>query len=204
MQRKSLKKKASPKIQPSFKNQVSFISKKCPHCGFVYSGREKNDAIHYGSPFLTCPKCGESFVDKSYHELALEKKKNAGKPHFGSATFSSTIFGLVIMFFGITSKVRTGIIAGIVVGAVSILVIVCESIDYKKQLDFIKEEANRSADRLSDPEYAQKLKDSGFDVPEKYLPTEPASHASTEPEGQPPTDPSNQAPTEPSPTNPAN
>ena len=153
------------------KDQFSYISKKCPHCGFVYSGREKSDTFHFGSPFLTCPKCGESFVDKAYHELALEKGKNAGKPHFGGATISSSVFGLVIMFFGLFSKVRTGIIAGIVVGAISILVIVCEAIDYKKQLNFIKEESERSAERLSNLEYAQKLKDSGFDVPESYLQT---------------------------------
>lgn len=50
---------------------MTYVTKKCPHCGRTYQYAQSGEQRKYGSPFIRCPRCQNVFVDKDISEPAL-------------------------------------------------------------------------------------------------------------------------------------
>lgn len=149
----------------------------CPYCGKKFN--DYNAASQdYGSPIRECRYCKKKYLDRRYHEIAIEgysdkslNIKNSIKViligfimfviagglsaytiyfrgYYMMKGVASAFLGIIIMIFGIVDAVR--IKTGLKV----------------KSLENKKEE---SENRLSNKEYTQLLSELGYPVPDKYL-----------------------------------
>lgn len=157
----------------------------CPHCGTeVKDYREYG--WEYGSPIRKCEKCGNNYINKGYHEIAVEgiapdefdaKKSVHGillglAIVLGAAAATAAITWATIHFANVY-YVKI-IILGVVLAVIGLIFAVCMFIDFLKiksgakerKFDSLKEE---SVQRLKNKEYARELAEIGYDVPEQYL-----------------------------------
>lgn len=148
----------------------------CPHCGQEITSHADDDYL-YGSPIRTCPKCGGQYLDKHYHEAAVEgfqESDTSGK----AAMKDVLIFGAVMLFLGLanlvslsTGRIRPAILLIFLVSIAVFFSTLKKSAKVvtglrKKELDA---EMEASVRRLEDKEYAQTLKQLGYAVPGRYL-----------------------------------
>lgn len=151
---------------------------KCPYCGKGISLNYVEREWKYGSPIRVCKKCKQKYIDKRYHEIAVEGINpdafNMKRVWFGLligviALIVSAIFNtLTILLGGYYHTTMMGI------GLIGILMIICmlvELISIKTGLKQHKLEkvTIESVNRLQNKEYANELASVGYNVPEKYL-----------------------------------
>ena len=151
------------------------LTKKCPHCGIVYDQRPigrwgkkltPEDQWVYGSPLRMCKNCQKLFMDKDYRELAFTPLRSYDKAPITSTTYlilaAGGILGL-LMYVGGQSTFA------IIAWAVAIAYLVADLALYPGRLKKLEKEKQASEKRMSDPKYAQALKNAGFDIPDRYL-----------------------------------
>lgn len=151
----------------------------CPNCGkdlgLFLPGRE-----FYDTPFRKCPKCKKEYVDRRYKELAILPEGIEGELTYAEA-IAFVVLGILAIVFGLIMGRYDYVNGSPVDGPIDIVVVVFAAICFvlaiyhfiiikfgikKKKL---LAQYGLSVFRLSDPNYALKLKVNGFDVPDKYL-----------------------------------
>ena len=158
---------------------MSVKKKTCPHCGAMFRLNPEQGIGPYGSPQRICPDCKETYYDREYREIAVNGIDPMDKWAVSPAVFKSCaipmLLGIMILGYMIVNArfdVLQAIFVLMFLGFPSIMIVQ----DVKRRparLQYLKEEAARSEERLQDPQYAQMLKDLGYKVPEKYLVEKP-------------------------------
>lgn len=153
---------------------------KCPFCGHKFFFYNK-DAYYYGSPIQTCKKCGSKYIDRRYHEIAIEGIRSADSPSVVPFIIAILIGGFFIYrafcLFG--SYHRSGTLPTndilavlfVVFGALFIVFSIIEIIrtltgGKQRKMDKLYRESD---ERMQNRVYAQTLENAGYNVPEKYL-----------------------------------
>ena len=155
-----------------------YKTKSCPHCGKTYSLMQPEKVGVYGSPFKRCPSCGGSFIDKDFREIAVSGIRPVDRRRFAPGTALLGVFPLLFtlcgLFVGFTIGFDTTALAltfgGLAVLACVVWLVYGEMKGYNSRQEYLREEARRSEERLSNPQYALALKEIGYKVPKKYLP----------------------------------
>lgn len=154
---------------------------KCPYCGLEipnYPTEYVEKDWKYGSPIRGCEKCGKEYVDRRYHEIAVEGvapdafsvKQSAMCMLVAVITFAISV---AIVFVQIetsgTYSARMSALAA--VGAIVAILMLFNIISIKTGIKERRFEKLRSEseERLRNKGYAQKLASVGYDIPEKYL-----------------------------------
>ena len=154
-------------------------TKRCPHCGKVYSQRTvkgpyaKENLIVFGPVFKECPACGASFRDTDAYELAVMDPPKSYLTHFHLSTvLLSALLGAMALFFLVMSLVEgSNPIAGtLLMLALGGGLLLSDHMRYTQHTKEIRLAKLRSTARLQrDPDYARQLKLAGFNVPDEYL-----------------------------------
>lgn len=152
----------------------SIYCPKCNRCDGRYGGND----YRYGSPLRTCPKCGTHFINRFYHEIEIEGVSpiafDAKRTLFGMAvTAAIFLVGASVHWYEITFQdyYHTAPIFIMAVSAIAFIYSIFDIIMIKSGIKDRRTQKKReeSAARLSDPQYALKLSELGYNVPEKYL-----------------------------------
>ncbi len=169
---------------------ITYQTKKCPHCGKVYSNRSvhgpdaKEKLLVFGPLFVKCNSCGQMFRDSDAVELAVmdPPKFYLEKFHLNTILLSTmlTVFGFVAV-----SSADNAIGAMLLLLRLAALLLLLDYLRYKRNLATVERERAASVRRLKqDPIYAMVLKASGFNVPQEYLPQKEPVHTDTTDENQ--------------------
>lgn len=150
---------------------------KCQNCG-----REEGGYVdrqwYYGSPVRQCKKCGFTYLDKRYHEIetdgcepdALSVKRSA---IVSAAGLAAAVLGAAITAAEIhlSGKYHLSMVFIALIGLALVIFGIVDAVRIKTGLKAKKLEKLRteSEERLKNREYAQLLKENGYNVPEKYL-----------------------------------
>jgi len=149
----------------------------CPHCGKkvgVFAGGQYN----YGSPIKICPKCGKEYVNSFFHEIEID---GINPDAFDmKRLIIGIILGIVIFavsagihYFEVTVQryYHYAFIGMMIISAMVFVFCIANIILIKTGLKAKRTEKMRreSAARLANPDYARKLAEHGYNVPEKYL-----------------------------------
>lgn len=158
---------------------ATYTRKYCPHCGKIYqsySTMTKEMTVPEGCPIISCPNCGEQFLDKDIKEPGFKEKppKSANiLTCFIAPIFPFLLGGILFLMGGFViedSFIRnTCAVFGI--GALGLYALIVWSA--VKNLDDINEDAlmeyEDSKERLEDEEYVILLIKLGYRVPKKFL-----------------------------------
>lgn len=152
---------------------MGMIKQNCPNCRAHYN--EKCNAWVYGSPIRKCPKCGSEFLDKRWREVALEGFQ-AGKVSWkfylvGTVGFLifSILCGLwLLSLINTQGSYPTRLLGCIMIGLFGsagcfVMFIRCVTGYEDKKNAMYLEESKR---RMQNPEYVEKLRAYGYDIPE--------------------------------------
>ena len=151
----------------------------CPECGKKFMFYDDNQ-YYYGSPVRTCKKCGEQYIDRRYHEIAIEGIQK-GQMSVRAYIISMLIGGFFIWrgihltqyrMLGSVEIMKwflpvTFILLGIGVIIASIVEIIL--ISTGKKAEKFEKLTFESEERLRDRNYAWTLKQEGYNVPEQFL-----------------------------------
>ena len=156
----------------------------CPNCkrkvGYFVVGDYR-----YGSPLKTCQKCKTEYINPAYHEIEIDGISPDAfdmKKLLIGILFSVGFFAIAaaIHYFEMntrnyyhTSPIAIMVISTIVFFYALINVFLVKTGIKAKWTERKKQE---SANRLTNHEYAVKLREQGYNVPEKYLPQEYAEN----------------------------
>lgn len=151
-------------------------TKKCPHCGKVYSKRTvsgsnaEDKLIKFGNVFVTCQACGKSFVDSDIYELAVMDPPARFVRRFDPGSVAlAIVFGClgIVALFGIEKPLG----AFLACVGIAVVLLVLDFLRYRRNTKTVETERERSRERLKkNPQYALALKQAGFKVPNEYLP----------------------------------
>lgn len=154
------------------------IEMHCPSCNKLV-GTYAVGEYRYGSPLKVCPKCKTEYINPVFHEIeidgiapdAFDMKKLLLAMLLGVVFF---IVSAGIHYFEVTTKdyYHTVYIFMMLISTVVFFFAIGNIIMIKTGFKAKRNERMRqeSAKRLSDPDYARKLAELGYNVPEKYLP----------------------------------
>ncbi len=96
---------------------ATYVTKKCPHCGYTYQFHQSGDQRKYGCPYQTCTRCKKSYWDKDIKEPALHGYKNFHETKEGIARGITIILygcsGILLFLGGIFLIVEFGDIMGV-------------------------------------------------------------------------------------------
>ncbi len=161
--------------------KVNVTTINCPNCGAECSKNYGDKDAHiYGSPLRTCPKCGATYIDKRFHEIALEgavyddidpyqkknKKESLTMMLFGAAL---TVGTLLLSATGRIYPIAFAIgCFSLVIGLVSLIRTGKRSVKNKRAE--LEEELKRSSLRLQNPQYLDALRLAGYDIPPDFTP----------------------------------
>ena len=153
------------------------IQNNCPYCGKTIRVKRTKAEHAYGSPVRTCEFCKKTYIDRYYRELALEHPGRIDRKKFAPRNIGMLLFGSLLIvlsdfFFPGAKDVVIRVLVSVLGGLLAlsaVWVIITEYRTYDARMKFFDEERAESEKRLSDPEYAQKLKNAGYRVPERYL-----------------------------------
>lgn len=152
---------------------------KCPYCGKSISFLKYSQGEwKYGSPIRVCKKCGQKYIDKRYHEVAVDgiNPDSFNMKKLGTC-FAIGVVALLMsaLFNAYTILLKDYFYLKVVgVGLIGIVMIVYSIIDFIRIKTGAKERqlakrAEDSVNRLKDRAYAHELVSLGYNVPEKYL-----------------------------------
>lgn len=151
----------------------------CPNCGKRFFNNNNSNSFHYGSPIRFCKKCNGAYVDKSYHEIAVEgfspkevDVKTGLKTALVGLIMAVTCAGIFITEIKYSSRYHRFFPVMAIMGIVLIFVGIIDSVRVKtglkaKALEKLRQE---SIQRLRDTNYAVQLKELGYNVPAEFLP----------------------------------
>ncbi len=158
--------------------QIPFTNGSCPNCGKRISDYGQNKYL-YGSPIRYCKKCKGAYVDRNYHEIAVdgfpktEMKASTGlKSALMGLVITVVSAGIFILEICFSDRYHTIFPILAVMGIVMIIIGIVDSIRVKSgaKADSMEKMRQESIQRLSDQRYAVQLKELGYNVPEQYLP----------------------------------
>ncbi len=159
---------------------ASYDIKRCPSCNQpyeknFYSGKPKpEEKIRYGSPIKVCSFCKKEFIDEDYKEIAIEGIPNENDyKRFQSGTILYTISSFAMAFFSFIFDFQLLPILFVILG---IIIIGSDIISYNKRLNHLEKEKAASRERLNNPNYALRLLQHGYRVPQEFLPKEDTEH----------------------------
>lgn len=173
---------------------MQYITKKCPHCNHAYTVFEAKGGAHYGSPLLTCEKCGKHFIDKDYREIAVDGIRDVDKKKIAPGSIVLFLFCLLFFFVEVICFLKgesiifdnerslAELIISFLVALCMLYLVINEYKSYNIRQEALKKERAASEERLRNYAYAAFLKQQGYDVPKKYLvpdPIEPSSGAAS-------------------------
>lgn len=141
-------------------------TKKCPHCYHAYVINDSYGSYYIGTPIRVCKNCGKNFIDKEFKELALTDVKPWDKLPV-SANTAIAVIGVGIMAFAAFKSSWNWF--AIILIAIALYLLISDIVGYNGKIQWIEEERRASIKRLSDPQYADFLKELGYDVPDKFL-----------------------------------
>lgn len=154
----------------------------CPNCNRTVGTFVVGD-YRYGNPIKTCPKCKTEYINPAVHEIevdgispdAFDMKKLLLGMIMGVVFF---IIGAVIFHLEVTRKgyYHTSNVAVMVISVIAFFYALGNIVFIKTGIKakWTERKRQESVTRMSNPEYALKLKNHGYNVPEKYLPQEHA------------------------------
>ncbi len=159
---------------------MQYTTKKCPHCKFAYTVMEAKGGVNYGSPILTCERCGKPFIDKEYREIAVDGPRDSDTKKIYPYTificvftilFSGPVLFLFISYPSLFSQKDDFLllIVAILLVVWAIYSVIRDVKSYDERQEYLKKERAESEARLSNYQYACFLKEIGYDVPKKYL-----------------------------------
>ena len=152
----------------------------CPNCNRTVGAFVVGD-YRYGNPLKICPKCKTEYINPAVHEIevdgispdAFDMKKLLLGMIMGVVFF---FIGAVILYLEVTRKgyYHTSNIAIMVISAIAFFYALGNIFFIKTGIKakWTERKRQESVERMSNPEYALRLKKHGYDVPEKYLPQE--------------------------------
>lgn len=142
---------------------ATYTTKSCPYCNHKYTFMAPRGK-YYGSPFLTCAKCHQVFVDKDYVEIGLNYPEEYKPLRVNPISIIFLIGGSLFTWacisvggFGLVSYIGA---------AFGFFFVISDILDYKNRVSEYNDELCKSNERLSDPEYIFALKKIGCDVPQ--------------------------------------
>lgn len=154
---------------------------RCPHCG--YNPGEAADAYLYGSPIRVCAKCKQEYVDRRYHEIAIDGIRfediNLSPERFVAdrkKAFITIIIGVSILVLNLIIAFNSSAtISFPVFTFISLLgaVILVSGIDtlmdgtkrsIEKNRAILEQERQISVLRMVNPNYVQKLRTIGYSL----------------------------------------
>ena len=152
--------------------KLPVAGEKCPHCGKKIPLYNENE-YKYGSPIVSCTYCGKKYIDKRYHELAVE-----GMPHTELNSARYRLFAIIcaavsVLLFAVWFLMyKTGgrvMLEIAVMAPIFALVAVFNLVEFVKVKTGIKEKQlekymEESKKRLSDQVYAAELKENGYHI----------------------------------------
>lgn len=158
---------------------MTYVTKRCPHCGKAYSVMQPKNIGVYGSPLRRCQFCAKTFIDKDYREIAVSGIRHVDTKKIATGTILLGVFPALFFILGIVlsfqlplSENKTPLYLALG-GAIALLGVVylcwAEAKGYKNRQQYLQEESQRSEMRLKSLEYASLLKELGYSVPAKYL-----------------------------------
>lgn len=156
---------------------ATYTRKKCPHCGVTYeSYNTYTKQYSTGSPFISCKHCGKTFVDRDIKEPALKPYSDNNISVINCIFAFFMPFGALGIFLSICAyNYRpTSVILWVIACIADLIYILLTAycvINRKKLQQENYQEYQRSLNRLQNKEYAQALKNAGFDVPLHFLKT---------------------------------
>ncbi len=145
---------------------------RCPHCG--YNPGEAADAYLYGSPIRVCAKCKQEYVDRRYHEIAIDGIRHEDiniTPERYAKVQKNAILSIVVGsgIFILHFMIRLGLAWGLI--AVLGVIILVSGIDtlmggikrsIEKNRVVLEQERKMSVLRMKDSHYVQKLRTIGY------------------------------------------
>ena len=156
----------------------------CPQCGKSVGTFVVGD-YRYGNPLRTCPKCKAEYTHPAFHEIEIDGISPDAfdiKKVLVGIIVSIVLFAISagIHYYEVTTQdyYHIAIIAIMIISPICIVFSIGNIIFIKTGLKAKRTERMRqeSADRLSNPRYAVRLKELGYNVPDKYLPKEYTAH----------------------------
>ena len=84
---------------------ATYVTKKCPHCGYAYQFMQGGDQRKYGCPYKICERCNNPYWDTDIKEPALYGYENLHETmesvSQGCTLFICIPFGIIALFGGI-------------------------------------------------------------------------------------------------------
>lgn len=151
------------------------LTKCCPFCQKVYEqrtfisrGKTVTDEERwlFGSPLRMCPHCKRMFVDSDLQEMALTGPRKQDKAPLSPGVMKLALMGVTL---GALMMVAGQYMLGYIAAGVGIVCAIVDLALYPTRMKKLEQEQKASQQRLSDPAYAQLLKNAGYPVPEQYL-----------------------------------
>lgn len=150
---------------------------KCPYCGVEIKGYMESQS-DYGSPIRVCRKCGKSYLDRRYHEIAIEGigtnalsiKRDAKIALLGFAFFAVGFLlnlGMVLS----SDKYNLRLVFIQLIAIILIIFALGDAVMIKtgKKEKRLEKKRMESVERLKNKEYARTLAELGYNVPNEYL-----------------------------------
>ena len=152
----------------------------CPDCGRLVGTFVVGD-YRYGCPLNTCPRCKAEYINPAFHEIEVDGISP------DAFDIKKLLLGILmgVVFFAVSAGIHyyevtmqdhyhTSCIAIMVISAIAVFYSISNIIFIKTGLKDKRTQKKRqeSTRRLSNPQYAMRLKELGYNVPEKYLPAE--------------------------------
>lgn len=149
---------------------------KCPHCKYLLRATKTAS----GSPFGTCPRCEQPYIDRDCYEPALKPyKKQTTFQLLWISAWGAFFFGVGVMMVyyilvSLSSEMNfnNAVAAGLFVSAFcAATIFIFKKFNESRNEDDARalEEWKASDARLQNKEYALSVAKLGFDVPDRYL-----------------------------------
>lgn len=152
---------------------MNFVEGTCPHCGA--KTKEDCNTWVYGSPIRRCRKCGQEYLDKRWREVAIDgfdpRSQDASFYMKGAlllAAFTALCAGWMVLQINMKGYYTTRNLACVILGSLGTVLCIFLAIrikfgfEDKNNAKFMEE----SKQRLKNPEYVQKLREYGYQIPE--------------------------------------
>lgn len=149
----------------------------CPYCGKKIPGYNAS-VQEFGSPIRTCKACGREYLDRRYHEAAVDGYQKSSLDIRNSCKVillgcillaASGLLNLHLIADGGRYSVK-----GLITSVLSLLILMYGILDAVRIRTGVKEKGlekkiEESKARLQNKAYAQQLTELGYDVPAEYL-----------------------------------
>ena len=166
---------------------MGYMEGKCSRCGEAV--KEKSNMWAYGSPIRICPFCKQEYLDRRWREVAVQ----GFDPKSTSPLYYIKAFFICLAALAVSGgwtwytvhyhhEYYTSMVAVIIVSSIG--AVGCLVLALAVALGFMKKDNEKymreSEMRMRDPEYVKKLRECGYQIPEKYF----AETIGTEPENR--------------------